>query len=110
MLPRHAHHKPFTVKFSDKSEWHNGFNPDNKRGLFWYTAGSKTNLGTGAGVYRWGLRTGHSFSLGLHTMALQAEICGLKACMMEKVGKDNTSRYIYIFSVRQPSKLLTVSK
>jgi len=110
MLLRHGHHEPFTVKFSDKSECHNGFNQDNKRGLVWYTDGSKTNYGTGAGLCRWGLRTGHSFSLGLHTMVLQAEICGIKARVMEKVGKDNTSRYIYILSVRQTSKLLTVSK
>jgi hypothetical protein len=30
MLPRYAYHKPFTVKFPDKCEWQNGFNPDNK--------------------------------------------------------------------------------
>jgi hypothetical protein len=47
------------------------------------------------------LRTGHSFSLGQHTTALQAEICGNKAGVMENVGKDNTSRYIYILSDSQ---------
>jgi hypothetical protein len=43
-------------------------------------------------------------------MVLQAEICGNKAGVMENVGKDNTSRYIYILSVRQPSRPLTISK
>jgi hypothetical protein len=43
MLPRYAYHKPFTVKFPDKCEWWNGFNPDNKEGLVWYTDWSKTN-------------------------------------------------------------------
>ena len=38
--------------------------------------------------------TGHSFSLGLQTTVLQAEICGIKACVMENVGKDNTSKCI----------------
>jgi hypothetical protein len=37
---------------------------------------------TGADVYRWGSRKGHSFSLGLHTMIFQAEICAIKACLM----------------------------
>jgi hypothetical protein len=31
MLPRYAYHKPFTLKFPDKCEWHN------KGGLVWYT-------------------------------------------------------------------------
>jgi hypothetical protein len=74
MLPRCAHYKPFTAKFPDKCEWQNGFNPDNKGGQVWYTDGSKTNKGTGADVYRWCMRREHSFSLGLHTMAFQAEI------------------------------------
>jgi hypothetical protein len=32
MLPRYVrvYHRPFTVKFPDKCEWQNGFNPDNK--------------------------------------------------------------------------------
>jgi hypothetical protein len=49
-----------------------------KRGLVWYTHGSKTNNGTGAGVYKWGLRRGHSFSLGFHTTVFQAEIYALR--------------------------------
>jgi hypothetical protein len=60
------------------SEWQNGFNPDNKGGLVWYTDVSKTNKGTGAGVYRWSLRRGHSFSLGLHAIVFQAEIYALR--------------------------------
>jgi hypothetical protein len=56
IIPRNAYHKPFTVKFPDKCKWQNVFNPDNKGGLVWYMDVSKTNTGTGAGVYRWGLR------------------------------------------------------
>jgi hypothetical protein len=54
MLPRYAYHKPFTVKFPEKYKWQNRFNQDNRGGLVWYTDGSKTNKGTGGGVYRWG--------------------------------------------------------
>jgi hypothetical protein len=42
-LPRSAYHKPFTVKFPDKCEWQNGFNPDNKGGQIWYSDRSETN-------------------------------------------------------------------
>jgi hypothetical protein len=64
MIPRFVFHKPCKVQLSNKHEWQNGFNPDNKGGLVWYMDGSKTNEGTGDGVYKWGLKKGHSFSLG----------------------------------------------
>jgi hypothetical protein len=41
----------------------------------------KTNKGAGAGVYRWGSRSGHIFSLGLHIF--QAEMYVSKAFVME---------------------------
>jgi hypothetical protein len=54
MIPRYVFHKPFKVHLSSKHEWQNGFNPDNKGGLVWYTDGSMTNEGTCARVYKWG--------------------------------------------------------
>jgi hypothetical protein len=72
MIPRHAYHKSFKVQLPDNREWQNGFYPDNKGGLVWYTDGSKTNESTGAGVYRWGSKNGHSFSVGLHTLVFHA--------------------------------------
>jgi hypothetical protein len=56
MILRYAYHKPLTVKFPAICEWQNGLNPDNKGGLVWYMDRSKTNKGTSAGVYRWGLQ------------------------------------------------------
>jgi hypothetical protein len=83
MLLRYAYHKPFTIKFPDKCEWQNGFNPD-KEGAW---SRSKTHKGTGAGVYRWGLRRGHCFSLGLHTTVFQAGINAFKSCITENTQK-----------------------
>jgi hypothetical protein len=74
LLPRYVYQKPFMVKFPEKCEWQNEFNADNKWGLVWYTDGSKTQRGTGVGVYEWGLRRGQSISLELHTTVFQAEI------------------------------------
>ena len=54
MLSTYTFLKPFAVKFPDKCEWQNRFNSDNKEGMGWFIDGSKTNKGTGAGVYRWG--------------------------------------------------------
>jgi hypothetical protein len=42
--------------------------------LIWYTDGSKTNHGPGAGVYCDGTRRKLSFSLGQYTTVFQAEV------------------------------------
>jgi len=52
-----------------------------------------------AGMYRWGLRSGHSFSLGLHTTVFHNKIHAINACIMqntEKVYKGWNS-YIHIY-------------
>jgi ribonuclease HI len=72
-----------------------------KGGLVRYMDGSKTNKGTGAGVYRWSSRRGHSFSLGLHTTVFQAEIYATKACIMENTENGYTGRNIHILSDSQ---------
>jgi hypothetical protein len=64
MILRHAHHKPFTVKFPDKCEWQNRFKPDIRKGLAWYTDGSKTNKGTGTGVSEGAQERGIASALG----------------------------------------------
>jgi hypothetical protein len=51
MILKHVYDKPFMNRLHDGSEWKEGFQPDRKGGLIWYTDGSKTNKGTGAGVY-----------------------------------------------------------
>jgi hypothetical protein len=87
MLLRYAYHKTFTVKFPNKCEWQNRFNPDNKGGLAWYTDRSKTNTGTGAEIHRCGLRSGYSFSLGLHTTVFQDETNAINTCIMQNTEK-----------------------
>jgi hypothetical protein len=51
MIPRNVCDEPFTIRFPDRSEWKEGFQPDRKEGIIWYTDGSKTNKDTGTGVY-----------------------------------------------------------
>jgi len=80
------------------AEWNN---PDNKGGLVWYTVGSKNNTDTGGGVYRWGYRRGHNFSLGLHIMVFQAEIYAIKAFLTENTEKGYKIKKIYILSHSQ---------
>lgn len=48
MLLSYAYHKPCIVKLPEKCGYQNGFNPDNKRGMVWYAARSRTKKVTGA--------------------------------------------------------------
>jgi hypothetical protein len=80
------------------AEWNN---PDNKGSLVWYTVGSKFNTDTVAGVYRWGSRRRHSFSLGLHTMVFKAEIYAIKAFLTENTKKGYKGKKNYILSHSQ---------
>jgi hypothetical protein len=52
-------------------------------------------------MYRWGLRRGHSYNLGLHTMEFQPEIYAIKACIMENIEEGYIGRNISFLSNRQ---------
>jgi hypothetical protein len=109
MILRYAYHKPFLVKFCDKCEWQNGFKPD-KGDLDGYVDRSKTNKGTGAGMYRRGLRRGHSFSFGLHTTSFQTEVYTIMAHIMEDIERGYTDGNICILSNSQSLRPLRVSR
>jgi hypothetical protein len=64
----------------------------------WYTDGSKTNKGTGAGVYCYGTRWKLSFCLGQYTTVFQAKVYATKACAVEDLDRNCKNRNIYILS------------
>jgi ribonuclease HI len=98
MIPKHVYDKPFTMRFPDRREWKEGFQPDRKGGLIWYKDDSKTNKGTGAGVYCDGTRRKLSFSLGQNTTVFQEELYAIKACAFENLERNYSNRNIYILS------------
>jgi hypothetical protein len=65
-----------------------------KRGLFWYTDGSKTNEGTEAGMYSCGMRQRFSFSLWQYH-----SIPGRGMCAAENLKRGYWKRNIYMYSV-----------
>jgi hypothetical protein len=88
MMPRNVCDKAFTVRFPDRSEWRDGFQPDRKVGLIWYTDGSKRNKGTGAGMYGYGTRMTLSFSLRKYTAVFQAEFYVIMPCTVENLDRN----------------------
>jgi hypothetical protein len=101
MIPRHVCDKLFMVRFLDRSEGKDGFKPDRKGGLLWYTDGSKTNKGTGTGVCGYGTRQNLSFSRGKYAKVLQAEVYAIKAYAVEILDRDYRNRNIGILSDSQ---------
>jgi ribonuclease HI len=101
MLPRHVHEKSFTVRFPDRSEWREGFRPERKEGLIWYTDASKTNKGMEAGVYCNDTRQKLSFSLGMYRTVFQAEVYAIKTCVQENLDRNYRNRNINILSDSQ---------
>jgi hypothetical protein len=70
--------------------------------------GSKT---TGAGVYKWGSKRGHSFRLRLHTTVFQVKIYAIKACIMENIEKGYKDRNnIFSLIVQWPGRSITISR
>jgi ribonuclease HI len=95
MIPRHVYGKPFMIRFPDRSEWKEGFQPDRKGGVMWYTDGFKANKGIGVGVYCYGTRQKLNFSLGQYTTVFQAEAYAIKACAVENLDRNYKNRNIY---------------
>jgi ribonuclease HI len=71
------------------------------KGLIWYTDGSRTAEGTGAGVYRQSVNRRFSTSLGKHATVFQAEVYAILACVHEIETQDRPEKYISICSDSQ---------
>jgi hypothetical protein len=73
MIPRHVSDKTFTVRFPDRSEWKDGFQPDR------CTDGSMTNaLGLGCMV----------MVQVKYTTVFQVELHAVKSCTVENLDRD----------------------
>jgi hypothetical protein len=79
-------------------EYGKGVSTRQKRGLIWYTDGSKKNKGIGAAVYCYGTRRKLSFNLGQYTTVFQKEVYAIKACADENIDRNYENRNIYILS------------
>jgi hypothetical protein len=101
MILRHVCDKPFMIRFPDRSEWKDGFQSNRKGGLIWHTDGSKTNKGTGAGVYGYGRRQKLSFSIGNYITVFRAEVYAIRVCAVENLDRDYKNRNICIISDSQ---------
>lgn len=96
----------FKVDIREREGWTLN-NLNLKRGsITWYTDGSKTNLGTGAGVK--GPREKLSFPMGMKATVFQAEIYAINMCIQKILEKGTRGAHITILSDSQAAiKALT---
>ena len=71
------------------------------KGLVWYTDGSRTAEGTGAGVYGQSANRRLSIPLGKHATVFQAEVYAILACAHEIEAQDWPEKYVSICSDSQ---------
>lgn len=91
----------FKVELSNKVEWKGISSTYNiQRGtLVWFTDGSKTKEGTGAGVF--GPRTNYSEAMGHHPNICQAELHAIERCAAINLSRGYANRRIAILSDSQ---------
>jgi hypothetical protein len=75
--------------------------PPAVKGLVWYTDGSRTAEGTGAGVYGQSVYRRLSISLGKHATVFQAEVYVILACVHEIETHGRPEKYFSICSDNQ---------
>lgn len=99
MVQRYSFEKKYTVIIPERESWKIGLPV--KAGSIWYTDGSKTEKGVGAGIYEPKTGTSLSMSLGRHTTVFQAEVAAVRYCIQEINRRRDPTRTIAIYSDSQ---------
>ncbi|XP_063379410.1 uncharacterized protein LOC134666190 [Cydia fagiglandana] len=101
MQPKFVFHKNFNVKIPTRAEWTEGLEApiSDENDIIWYTDGSKTESGTGAGIYANDFSS--SISMGNYATVFQAETFAIIACVHENIVRRTQGKNIYILSDSQ---------
>lgn len=101
MLKKFNFVKKFITKLSSKSQWTNESDMYHlePNSIKWYTDGSKTTEGTGAGVY--GRRTKYFEPMGKNASIFQAEVFAIELCARFNIEKNYRGAHIAIMSDSQ---------
>lgn len=97
--PKFFFEKRFCVTISNKKEFCLSTLNPKQHSIKWYTDGSKTSTGTGAGIVGPGVR--HYEALGREATVYQAELYALDKCLQINLERKYLSRNIIIHSDSQ---------
>ena len=104
MTPRYSFEKTYGITLPTREDWQHQelwLDANKPGGLVWFTDGSKTSVGTGAGIFGWSPRSELSFALGEHATVFQAEVYAITACISENIKKAYENKHIYIYTDSQ---------
>jgi len=102
MRPAHNFEPRYRVTMLTREDWTKATGgPPAVKGLVWFTDGSGTGEGTGAGVYGQSVGWRLSFSLGRYAIVFQAEIYAILACVYEIQSQNRPEKYMSICSNSQ---------
>jgi ribonuclease HI len=99
-IPVYNYSKIFNVTI-DTDYWRNKDPEVPKDALIWFTDGSRTDLGTGSGIYGLKPNKSYSFSLGKFASVFQTEIYAILLCAYENIRRAYKNKRILIFSDSQ---------
>jgi len=75
--------------------------PPAVKGIVWFTGGSRTAEGTGAGVYGHSVGRRLSIYLGKNATVFQAEVYAILVCVHETETQDGPEKYVSVCSDSQ---------
>jgi ribonuclease HI len=102
MKPVYNLKRKYRVAMLAREEWtRSPGTPPVVKGFVWYTDGSRTAEGTGAGVYGQSVNRRLSIPLGKHATVFQAEVYAILACTHEIEAQDRPEKYVSICSDSQ---------
>lgn len=105
-VPSFSFNTPYTTVLPSREDWNTrGHGLLTPKGLVWFTDGSRTRDGSGAGVYGESPRVRLSFPLGRYATVFQAEVFAILACAYENLERGFTNKHIYICSDSQAALL-----
>jgi hypothetical protein len=111
MKPVFNQEPKYRVTMLTREEWIKGAGTPMFKGLVWFTDGSRTAEGTGAGVYGQSANRRLSISLGKHATVFQAEVYAILACVHETETQEWPEKYVSICSDSQEAlKALQAAK
>jgi ribonuclease HI len=99
-IPVYNYSKTFNV-IIDINYWRNKVPVLPKDALIWYTDGSRTDLGTGSGIYGLKPNQSYSFSLSKFASVFQTEIYAILLCAYQNIRRAYKNKCILIFSESQ---------
>ncbi|XP_055842566.1 uncharacterized protein LOC129909517 [Episyrphus balteatus] len=97
-LPRYTFTQNYKVTFPSRHEWEQNRPIFNSESHVWYTDGSKTNEGVGAGVFGMNTKTYLHQSMDSFNSVFRAEIFAIELCLRENLNRAVINKKIYILS------------